>query len=300
MEKRIFSREIKIGIATVICLTLLFFGFNYLKGINILKPSNYYYAKVNNVSGLSISSPVFVNGYNIGLVRNILFNPEKPEEIVLELGLNSNYKLPQGTRAHVIAELMGTALLKLEYDPKEKVFLHPGDTIVAIRDNSITEKATEEILPQLQATLPKIDSVLTALQRILENPALPSALQSIEGTAKQLELASTQLNLLMRKDLPNTLQSINNVSNNLETFTGNLNQIDLKQPVDEINKLLVSTQGMLDKLKSPDNNLGLLLNDRKLYDNLTLTTESAGALLIDLREHPKRYVHFSLFGRKEK
>lgn len=299
MKKNYYSRELKIGVSAIICLTLMFFGFNYLKGINILKPSNYYYARVNNVSGLAISSPVFVNGFNMGLVRNIKFNPEKPSEIILELGLNSNYKLPKGAKAHVITELMGTALLNLEYDPNETVFLNPGDTIEAIRENSITEKATDELLPQIQATLPKIDSVLTALQRLLENPALAASLQSIEGTTKQLELASTQLNVIMKNDLPKTLQSVNNVSSNLETFTEGLNEIDLSYTAAQVNKLLITTQNTLAHLNDTNNNLGLLLNDRNLYDNLTKTAESTNALLVDLRQNPKRYVHFSLFGRKK-
>jgi len=145
-----------------------------------------------------------------------------------------------------------------------------------------------------------MDSVLTSLQRVLENPTIVRSLESVEQTSKQLELASTQLNLLMRKDLPQALGHINNLATNLEETTGNLKLIDFNKTMNDVDDLLVSIRTTSDKMNRNDNSLGLLLNDDQLYRNLTLTTEKAGTLLIDLQENPKRYVHFSIFGRKDK
>lgn len=295
-----FSKEGKIGLSTIIALLLLFFGFNFLKGINMLKPSNYYYARINNVTGLAVSTPILVHGYNIGLIRDIEFNSENPSELILELNLNSDFKLPAGSKAYVFTELMGTAYVNLEIDDSQRTYLNPGDTIVAIRENSLTEKATADILPKIEVTMARIDSVLISLQKVLESPTITRTLEYVEQTSKQLELASTQLNLIMRKDLPQTLGHINNLSANLEATTGNLKQIDFNKTMENVDGLLVSIRTATDKLNRNDNSLGLLLNDDQLYRNLSLTTEKAGSLLIDLQEHPKRYVHFSIFGRKDK
>ncbi|MDD2525637.1 MAG: MlaD family protein [Bacteroidales bacterium] len=300
MEKNMFSKEGKIGLSTIIALLLLFFGFNFLKGINMLKPSNYYYAKINNVTGLAVSTPVLVHGYNIGLIRDIDFNSENPSELILQLNLNQDFKLPAGTKAYVFTELMGTAYVNLEIDDMQKTYLNPGDTILAIRESSITEKATNDLMPKIEVTMARIDSVLISLQRVLESPTITRTLESVEQTSKQLELASTQLNLIMRKDLPQTLGHINTISANLETTTDNLKQIDFNKTVKNVDDLLLSIRTATDKLNRNDNSLGLLLNDDQLYRNLSLTTEKAGSLLIDLQEHPKRYVHFSIFGRKDK
>ncbi|MDD4636258.1 MAG: MlaD family protein [Bacteroidales bacterium] len=300
MDKNMFSKEGKIGLSTIIALLLLFFGFNFLKGINMLKPSNYYYARINNVTGLAVSTPILVHGYNIGLIRDIEFNSENPSELILELNLNSDFKLPAGSKAYVFTELMGTAYVNLEIDDSQRTYLNPGDTIVAIRENSLTEKATADILPKIEVTMARIDSVLISLQKVLESPTITRTLEYVEQTSKQLELASTQLNLIMRKDLPQTLGHINNLSANLEATTGNLKQIDFNKTMENVDGLLVSIRTATDKLNRNDNSLGLLLNDDQLYRNLSLTTEKAGSLLIDLQEHPKRYVHFSIFGRKDK
>ncbi len=298
MDKNMFAKEGKIGLATIVALLLLFFGFNFLKGINVMKPSNYYYAKINNVTGIAVSTPILVHGYNVGLIRNIEFDSNNPSELILELGMNSDFKLPVGAKAYVFTELMGTAYVNIEIDDMERTYLNPGDTILAIRESSLTEKATSDILPKLVVTMAKVDSVLTSLQKVLESPTIKRSLESVEQTSKQLELASTQLNLLMRKDLPETLGHINNLSANLEETTGKLNQIDFNKTINDVDELLVSIRTASDKLNRNDNSLGLLLNDDQLYRNLSLTTEKAGTLLIDLQENPKRYVHFSIFGRK--
>lgn len=295
-----FSKEGKIGLSTIVALLLLFFGFNFLKGFNMMKPSNYYYAKISNVTGLSVSTPVLVHGYNVGLIRDIEFNSENPSELILGLNLNSDFKLPAGTTAYIFTELMGTAYVNLEIDDMQRTYLNPGDTILAIRESSLTEKATSDVLPKIEVTIARMDSVLTSLQRVLENPTIVRSLESVEQTSKQLELASTQLNLLMRKDLPQALGHINNLATNLEETTGNLKLIDFNKTMNDVDDLLVSIRTTSDKMNRNDNSLGLLLNDDQLYRNLTLTTEKAGTLLIDLQENPKRYVHFSIFGRKDK
>lgn len=300
MSEKKISKEARIGISVVIAMIVLFLGFNYLKGVNILKPSTYYYAKIDNVTGLSVSSPIYVNGYKVGQIHDILFNPYQPSEIVLQLSTEKNYKLPRGSVAYVTIELVGTAYVTLKFDENEKNFLTSGDTIQAIRKNSITEKASEEILPQLQQTLPRIDSVLTSLQRILENPAIHNTFHSIETTGKQLELATMQVNNLLGKDIPLLVNSINTITADVEGFSGNLKQIDLANTISKADTILSDLQVVSSKLNDPNNNIGLLLNDGQLYNNLTLTFDNANKLLLDLREHPKRYVHFSIFGKKDK
>lgn len=296
--KKYFTKEVIIAITTIIACTILVVGIDFLKGINIMKPTNYYYAVFNNVAGLGVSSPVKIDGFDVGLVRAVEYNYQKPGTIVVEISLDKKLKLTSGSKVLLASDIMGTATLDLKMNPHVSTYLNPGDTIEGELAPDMMGSIKENILPQLEHLLPKIDSILTGIQTIVSNPALNSALNHIDNVAENLEKSSSNLTAMMEKQVPSILNNLDTVSSHLNLFSQDMKNIKLSNTINSIDSVLYGMNSISSKLNSKDNSLGLLLNDKTLYHKLTKTATSADSLLIDLRLHPKRYVHFSLFGRK--
>ena len=296
--KKYFTKEVVIAITTIIACAILVVGIDFLKGINIMKPTNYYYAVFNNVAGLGVSSPVKIDGFDVGLVRAVEYNYQKPGTIVVEISLDKKLKLTSGSKVLLASDIMGTATLDLKMNPHVGTYLNPGDTIEGELAPDMMGSIKGNILPQLEHLLPKIDSILTGIQTIVSNPALNSALNHIDNVTKNLEKSTSNLTVMMEKQVPSILNNLDTVSAHLNLFSQDMKNIKLSNTINSIDSVLYGMNSISSKLNSKDNSLGLLLNDETLYHKLTKTATSADSLLIDLRLHPKRYVHFSLFGRK--
>ncbi|MBX9187923.1 MCE family protein [Bacteroides sp. K03] len=293
------TKEVRIGIAGIIALCILVYGINYLKGINMFKPSSYFYVKFQNVNGLAKSSPVFADGVRVGIVRDIYYDYNQAENVIVEVELDTELRIPKGSSAELVSELMGGVRMNilLANNPREKYAI--GDTIPGKLNNGMMESVAA-LMPQIEQMLPKLDSIMISLNTILNNQSIPATLHSVEKTAANLEVASGQLKVLMGRDIPQLTGKLNTIGDNFITISGNLKEIDYATTFKEIEQTLANVKMVTEKLNSKDNTVGLLLNDPQLYNNLNATTANAASLLEDLKEHPKRYVHFSLFGKKDK
>lgn len=293
------TKEVRIGIAGIIALCILVYGINYLKGINMFKPSSYFYVKFQNVNGLAKSSPVFADGVRVGIVRDIYYDYNQAENVIVEVELDTELRIPKGSSAELVSELMGGVRMNilLANNPQEKYAV--GDTIPGKLNNGMMESVAA-LMPQIEQMLPKLDSIMISLNNILNNQSIPATLHSVEKTAANLEVASGQLKVLMGRDIPQLTGKLNTIGDNFITISGNLKEIDYAATFKEIEQTLANVKMVTEKLNSKDNTVGLLLNDPQFYNNLNATTANAASLLEDLKEHPKRYVHFSLFGKKDK
>ena len=293
------TKEVRIGIAGIIALCILVYGINYLKGINMFKPSSYFYVKFQNVNGLAKSSPVFADGVRVGIVRDIYYDYNQAENVIVEVELDTELRIPKGSSAELVSELMGGVRMNilLANNPREKYAV--GDTIPGKLNNGMMESVAA-LMPQIEKMLPKLDSIMISLNTILNNQSIPATLHSVEKTAANLEVASGQLKVLMGRDIPQLTGKLNTIGDNFITISGNLKEIDYAATFKEIEQTLANVKMVTEKLNSKDNTVGLLLNDPQLYNKLNATTANAASLLEDLKEHPKRYVHFSLFGKKDK
>ncbi len=157
-----------------------------------------------------------------------------------------------------------------------------------------------ELMPQIEKMLPKLDSILISLNTILSNPDIPATLKSVRNSTANLEAASGQMRKLMNKDIPQLTGKLNTISDNFVVISSNLKEIDYAATFNKIDSTIHNVQLITQKLNSKDNSVGLLLNDPALYNNLNTTSANAASLLEDLKANPKRYVHFSIFGRKQK
>ena len=293
------TKEVKIGIAGLVALFILIYGINYLKGINMFKPASYFYAKFHNVNGLAKSSPVFADGVRVGIVREIAYDFNQPENVVVEIELETELRIPKGSTAELVSELMGGVRMNilLANNPREKYIV--GDTIPGKLNNGMMESAAA-LIPQVEKMLPKLDSILTSLNTIMSDQSIPATLHSIEKTTANLEVTSAQLKVLMNSDIPQLTSKLNKLGDNFIVVSEKLKDIDYAGMVKEIDGTLANVKIITEKLNSKDNTVGLLLNDPQLYNNLNSTATNAASLLEDLKAHPKRYVHFSLFGKKDK
>lgn len=292
-------KEVKIGIIGILAIGMLIFGINYLRGVTMFKSSRSYYVEFNNINGLPTSSPVFANGYKIGLVRDIQYNYEKLGSVTVEVELDNDMRIPSGSKGELVTEMLGTVKMNLLLNLESQSYLQPGDTLQGFANNGIMGVA-ETMVPKIEQLLPKMDSILSSLNQLLADPALAATLHNAEQVTANLNITTNELNKLMKNDLPKITGNLITMSEDINTITHNLKGIDYAATMSRIDSTLYNVQLLTNKLNSKDNTVGLLFNDPTLYNNLSTTTANAASLLEDLKSHPKRYVHFSLFGRKEK
>ncbi|MBQ8889412.1 MAG: MCE family protein [Bacteroidaceae bacterium] len=293
------TKEVKIGIIGITALVMLFLGINYLKGVSMFKSSTSYYVEYTNINGLATSSPVFASGYKVGIVRGIQYNHANPGHVVVEIELDKGMQIPTGSKGELVTEMLGTVKMNLKLNLESKTYCQPGDTLPGNVNNGLMGIA-ETAMPKVEQLLPKMDSILTSLNALLANPALTATLQNAEKITTNLDVTTRHLNDLMKNDLPQLTSHLTTITDNVSVITDNLKGIDYANIMQKVDSTLYQVQLLTGKLNSKDNTVGLLFNDPTLYNNLSATTANAASLLEDLQAHPKRYVHFSLFGRKEK
>lgn len=294
---KLITKEVRIGIAGIVALCILIYGINYLKGINMFKPASYFYVKFQNVNGLADSSPVFADGVRVGIVRSIGYNYDQPGDVIVEVEVDTELRVPKGSTAELVPELMGGVRMNilLANNPRERYAV--GDTIQGTLNNGMMEKVSA-MMPEIEKMLPKLDSILTSLNNIMADQSIPSTLHSIERTAANLETSSRQMSRLMSRDIPQLTGKLNTIGDNFIVISDNLKEIDYAAAFKKIDATIENAKMLTEKMNSKDNTIGLLLNDPQLYNNLNSTATNAASLLEDLKTNPKRYVHFSLFGKK--
>lgn len=293
------TKEVKIGIAGIAALCILVYGINYLKGIHMFKPSSYFYVKFENINGLTKSSPVFADGYRVGIVRELYYDYEKPGNVVAEIDIDPELRIPKGSTAELTADMLGgiKMSLLLANNPRERHEV--GDTIPGMLNNGIMGKAAD-MVPQVEKMLPKLDSILGSLNKLLADPALPATLNNVRDLTASMAVSSRELEKLMKNDIPQLTGKLNTIGDNFALISNNLKEVDYAAAMQKVDSTLANVKALTDRLGQKDNTIGLLLNDPTLYNNLNATSANAASLLEDLKAHPKRYVHFSLFGKKDK
>lgn len=266
----------------------------------MFKPESYYYVDFTDVNGLAQSSPVFANGYKIGIVRDLQYNYQKPGHVVVGIEVDQDMRIPAGSKAELVTEMLGTVKMNMLLKHESTTYLTPGDTIEGTANTGILGKAEQELLPKVEQMMPKLDSILGSLNQLLADPALKNTLHNAEKLTASLNATSTQLHSLMSKDIPQLTSNVTTITENLKGISENLKGIDYASTFQKVDSTLQNVHMLTERLSSKDNSIGLLLNDDALYQNLNATSANAASLLKDLQEHPKRYVHFSLFGKKDK
>jgi phospholipid/cholesterol/gamma-HCH transport system substrate-binding protein len=297
-----FTKEVKIALVAVAGIIILFFGMQFLKGLTIFSTDDSYYARFNDVSGLSASSPVYANGYRVGVVQRIEYDYSRPDNIVAVIGLDNQLSLPKGTRAEISSDLLGNVKLELIFGPNPIDLMAKGDTIEGGTASGLMGRAAQ-MIPQIEVMLPKLDSILASLNALMQDPAIKNSLHNVDDITANLSTTSKELNALsaqLNHQMPSMLAKTNGILTNVEGTTQKLNDIDLVATMQKVDRAMANVEQTTAKLNSNEGTLGLLMRDPELYNNMNATMQSADSLLMDMKQHPKRYVHFSVFGRKDK
>lgn len=297
-----FTKEVKIALVAIAGVVVLFFGMNFLKGLNIFSSEDNYYVQFSDITGLSSSSPVYADGFKVGVVKDIIYDYSHTEGSKVLIGVDKQLRIPQGSSAEIVSDMLGNVKvnLLLANNPREKVA--PGGLIKGMINDGAMGKL-QDMVPAVEKMLPKLDSIMTSLNAILADPAIRQSLHNVQAITDNLTTSTAQLNTLMaglNKNVPGMMAKANNVLDNTETLTANLAAVDVTSTMRQVDQTIANVQQLTAKLNSKEGSLGLLMNDTQLYDNLNSTMRNADSLVIDLRQHPKRYVHFSVFGRKDK
>jgi phospholipid/cholesterol/gamma-HCH transport system substrate-binding protein len=318
------SREVRIGLIVTAATALLIYGFNFLKGKNIFSKRFKFYAVYSRIDGLVESNPVQINGYTVGRVSDIHFLPGNSGKIIIEMALNEDeLKLPSNTVARVISsDLLGSKAVQLILGDAPTPAVS-GDTLLADVQASLGDEVNKQVQPikaKAEKLISSIDSVLVVIQAIFNEKSQGELIQSFESinlAIKSLKKTSYRVDTLIAEqrirlsritsnvesitgNFKNNNDKVTKILTNFSTISDSLVKANIAQTVMNANKSLKETADILEKIKRGEGSLGLLVNNDSLYNNLNNASKDLDALFVDMKEHPKRYVHFSVFGRKDR
>ncbi|BAU54811.1 MlaD family protein [Mucilaginibacter gotjawali] len=310
------TNETKIGILTVIGITILILGYSFLRGDDVFSGTNKFYAVYSSVDGLSISKPVLVNGFQIGRISKMKLQPNG--STVVELSVDHQYVVPKNTLAKLVStDLLGSKAIVFVYG-NSNLPAQDKDTLRADIQGSLAE-SLQPIQMKAEKLISKLDSSLAAINKIL-NPnfqknvdrsfaSIANSLQTLEGTTKKIDnLVGTQtvhINSIMSNtetvtsNLKTSSANLNGITANFEKVSNDVANSNIKQTLDNANKAMADLQATISKINTNNGTLGMLLNDRQVYDNLQNATNNLNSLFIDIKANPKKYVSFSVFGGKK-
>lgn len=274
---------------------MIYFGINYLKGANIFKKQNQYYALFEDVSKLLISSPVYVKGYQVGLINNIRMTDSDPIEFLVGINLEEDIPIAEGSYLEYGIDMFGASTVNLVLASSDR-FLQPGDTLSGGKELGLID-GVAGVMPRADSILMKIDSIVYSLNRLVSNPAWESTIVGIGSTVDQINNSSKSLNRIvnsLEKELPLISHNLSAVSEDLKTVSGEFSQMDLNRTYASIDETINNLKLITEKFNSNDNSLGLLMNDTRLHDSLNITLDNATKLLEDIRENPDRYLTIRL------
>ncbi|MEO9021418.1 MAG: MlaD family protein [Ginsengibacter sp.] len=315
------NNETKIGLMALIGIVLLIVGFNFLKGQGLFEKKNHIYAVYQDVQGLARSNPVMINGVQVGRIEN-LDGGKDMRRIVVTISLNKEVNIPDSSLAVINPNLLGSPTLEIQLGNSSN-YMKNGDTLLTSLSGGAFDEAMKIINPvlyEVRNAVKSLDSVLTTITGIFDNHTknnIKSMVENLNLATASFVVTSASLKEIMDTQNGALSKSLNNVntftanlnSNNgkldsiLEStrkFSQNLSSVDLKQTLDTLNVAINNFKQSAQKINSKEGSMGLLLNDKTLYNNLEATTNKVNILLDDIRVHPRRYVNFSVFGKKDK
>ena len=294
------AREIKVGALAIVCLFLLIFGFNFLKGVNIFSPTNSYYGRFVNLHGLEEQAAVYISGHKVGQVDNIEYDFTRDSAFTIDISINKDIALPQGTQMALISDgLLGGVAIELQLAESQEAIAH-GSFIPTTYVPGLVESLQGELLAKLSAAVEDVDSLVASLQTQVAGNHIHSTLTNVDRISGDLTVVSGDLKRMMRTQVPTIVNNADTAIANLNTVVADLKAADLKATVARVDTAVDNVNAILADVRSEKGTLGQLIYNKSLYNHIDATVLSADSLLDDLKAHPKRYVHFSIFGKKDK
>ena len=302
MTKVKISREFRVGLLAITAVFVLYFGLNFLKGVDIFKAVNTFYGTYEHIDGLVPSAPVYVKGLKVGQVEAVEYDFSKITAFKVKISVHRDIQLPLGTRIELFDDgLMGGKAIQLVYEPiSASTAMHKsGDTLVSTLGGGLLAELSGSLMPKIENIATQADSLLRSVRLLIDGESVQNSLASLETTTSELATTSSALRRLMSNEVPSVLRNVDALAVDFRSISSSLKTIDFAGTMQEVDLTIRDLRTISNGIANGQGSLGLLLNDPKLYQNLNNTANSADKLLIDLQANPKRYVHFSLFGSKK-
>ena len=306
------SRELKTGVVAVLVIALFIWGYNYLKGLNLFDgPIKTYFTEYQNVQGLNTASVVTINGVDVGKVVNITFHndEEKRGTLIVEFSVENDFEFSKSSVAKIYsASLMGGKSLAIVPSYEGETAL-PGDYLKGEIESDLFSSVTEKLNPlqaKVESVIKSADSLMTGLTDVLDpksRQSLKSSILELNATITNFKSASANVNELIKKNddkLSKTLDNAELMTTNLAKLSDTLVNANLGLTIKNLEDTIGNINNVLDGLENGEGTLGKLLKDDEMYTNLTNASKELEELLNEMKLHPKRFVHFSLFGKKDK
>ncbi|MBC5773886.1 MCE family protein [Pontibacter sp. KCTC 32443] len=302
-------KEIKVALLGIVALVILYFGFKFLKGAELFSDTRTFYVVYNNVDGLTASNPVMLNGVQVGSVQELKLMPKEHNHILVSIEVQEDLQIGDSTIAALASsDLLGSKAITLYLGNSKKMY-KGGERLIPFNEKSIADMLSSKAVPvidKVDTTLARVNRLLDSeakqnIQLILANTqATTEALnQMLRANQRNINDITTNTNRLMAS-LVKTQRHIDRVALNMAEITDTLKRAEVNKLVDNANKAVMEMQQTVAKLNSNQGSMGKLMNDDVLYENMARSTEALNMLLRDIQAYPKRYVQFSLIGRKDK
>lgn len=302
-----YSREIKVGVLAAVCLFLLFFGFNFLKGVNIFSPTNSYHGTFQNLHGLEEQAAVYILGHKVGQVDRLHYDFTRDSAFTIDISIRKDIALPEGTTMALVSDgLLGGMAIELQLGtPTSDPSLKGGESSIphgaylpTTYVPGLVESLQGELLAHVDEAVQNVDSLVAALRTQVEGDHIKSSLENVDRISGDLTSVSSDLKRMMNNQVPRIVNNADTAVANLNTVIADIKQADLKATVARVDNAVDNVNGLVTDVRSQEGTIGQLIYNKSLYNHIDATVISADSLLTDLKAHPKRYVHFSIFGKK--
>lgn len=296
-----YAREIKVGVLATVCLFLLFFGFNFLKGVNIFSPTNSYHGTFYNLHGLEEQAAVYIRGHKVGQVDNINYDFTRDSAFTVDISINKDIILPQGTQMALVSDgLLGGMAIELQLPAKSQITsdqspIAHGSYLPATYVPGLVESLQTELLAHVDEAIQdvdkavnNVDSLVADLRGQVEGDHIKRSLANVDRVSGDLTSVSSDLKRMMNNQVPRIINNADTAIANLNAVVADVREADIKSTIARVDTAVNNVNEVVATVKSP------------ILQHIDAAILSADSLLTDLKAHPKRYVHFSVFGKKDK
>lgn len=263
-----YSREFKVGVLAIVCLGILYFGFNFLKGINIFSPTNVYVGTFDRINGLTAQAPVYIKGYQVGLVESIQYDFKQNPSFTVNVSIDKTIELPRGTQMALVADgLLGGGAIELQLPmmPNRAMPYQKGDTLPTHIVPGLVDNLQTGLLANLDSLLNQANILLASLNSEVEEGSLRNTLRNVERITNDLTVSSRDIRSLTHQQLPALMTKVDSTMVGLQEIVNDVNAANIQQTIGNVDNTIKTLNAAL---QSQDGTLGLLLNDKELYDNL--------------------------------
>ncbi len=289
-----YSREIKVALLAIVCIALLYFGMYFLRGVNIFSPTHAYIGQYERLDGLTEQAPVYIRGYNVGQVETIRYDFTRQDAFTVRIAIDKHITLPQGSEMVLVADgLLGGKAIEVVI-PLDATDQLMSDTLPTRVENGLIESLEQGLLAHADSVVGRIDSLLALVQGQLEGDHISRTLANVDHISSQLTVSANDLKNLTHQRLPKVVDSVAVTIDHANAVLANVREADIAGTVQRVDSTISILQYAI---QSDQSTLGLLLHSPALYNHLDSTVVSADSLLTDIKANPKRYVHFSVFGK---